>query len=190
MQHEDVDLKQELRQLSTETTHLVKQEIELLKAELNQKTDTLKDELRDATAEFKHATEVARNEVAEAGKKAGIGAGLFGGASLLGLGAFGALTAAIIAGIAEFLPVWAGALITAVVYGAIAGGLAMAGKTKVSQAAEPLSHTTDRFKNVVTSGTEAVRNQVSPVPQRTLDSLKDVKQDVGQSWKSGGRQGR
>jgi uncharacterized membrane protein YqjE len=86
------------RQLSNQTTELVRHEVELAKAELRDK-----------------------------GKRAGLGAGMFGGAGALGLYALGALTAAIIAGIAEALPVWASALIVAALYGAIAGILALRG---------------------------------------------------------------
>jgi Putative Actinobacterial Holin-X, holin superfamily III len=56
-----------LKQASDQTTTLVRQEIELAKAELTTK-----------------------------GKQVGLGAGMFGGAGVFGLYAFGALTAAII----------------------------------------------------------------------------------------------
>jgi MFS family permease len=101
------------RQLSDQTTELVRHEVELAKAELQVK-----------------------------GKRAGIGASMFGGAGALGLYALGALTAAIIAGIAEALPVWASALIVAALYGAIAGILALRGKKKVQQATPPLPEET------------------------------------------------
>ncbi len=42
---------------------------------------------------------------------------MFGGAALLGLGAFGALTVFLIALISRALPVWAAALIVTLVYG-------------------------------------------------------------------------
>jgi MFS family permease len=100
------------RQLSNQTTELVHHEVELAKAELRVK-----------------------------GKRAGVGAGMFGGAGALGLYALGALTAAIIAGIAEVLPVWASALIVAAVYGAVAGILALRGKKQVQQATPPLPET-------------------------------------------------
>jgi MFS family permease len=101
------------RQLSDQTTELVRHEVELAKAELRVK-----------------------------GKRAGVGAGMFGGAGALGLYALGALTAAIIAGIAEALPVWASALIVAALYGAVAGILALRGKKKVQQATPPLPEET------------------------------------------------
>ena len=98
-----------LRQLSDETTTLVKQEVELAKAELQEK-----------------------------GKQAGIGAGMFGGAGLFGVGAFAALTACLIAVLESPLSLWLAALIVAVVYAAIAGVLAVRGKQKVKEAAPPV----------------------------------------------------
>jgi MFS family permease len=109
----DSSLADLARQLSNQTTELVHHEVELAKAELRVK-----------------------------GKRAGVGAGMFGGAGALGLYALGALTAAIIAGIAEVLPVWASALIVAALYGAIAGILALRGKKKVQQATPPLPERT------------------------------------------------
>src|ERR1700750_531642 len=82
-----------LKQLSDQTTTLVRQEIELAKLELRDK-----------------------------GKQAGMGAGMFGGAGLFGLYAVGAMTAAIILGLATFLPGWAAALLGTVVHAAVARG--------------------------------------------------------------------
>jgi hypothetical protein len=98
-----------LRQLSEQTTKLVRQEIELAKAELTEK-----------------------------GKKAGIGAGMFGGAGALGFYAFGALTACVILALATAVDGWLAALIVAVVYGAAAGVLALTGKQKVTEASPPV----------------------------------------------------
>ena len=94
-----------LRELSNQTTTLVRQEIELAKAELTEK-----------------------------GKKAGTGAGMFGGAGIAGLFALAALTTAIIAALDTAMPLWLAALIVAVVYGAVAGVLAMRGKKEIDQA--------------------------------------------------------
>jgi hypothetical protein len=93
------------RQLSDQTTRLVRQEVELAKAELAVK-----------------------------GKRAGMGAGLFGGAGVLALFAFGALTAAVIAALSLAMDTWLAALIVAVVYGAAAGVAALMGKRKVDEA--------------------------------------------------------
>lgn len=98
-----------LKQLSDQTTTLVRQEIELAKLELQEK-----------------------------GKKAGVGAGMFGGAGAVGLYALGALTATIILALATFLPGWVAALIVTVVYGAIAGVLALRAKAEIKQATPPV----------------------------------------------------
>jgi uncharacterized membrane protein YqjE len=98
-----------LKQLSDQTTALVRQEIELAKLELQAK-----------------------------GKTAGIGAGMFGGAGVLGLYAVGALTATIILALATFLPGWVAALIVTVIYGAIAGILALRGRSQVKGATPPV----------------------------------------------------
>jgi hypothetical protein len=98
-----------LRDLSDHTTTLVKQEMELAKAELQEK-----------------------------GKQAGVGAGMFGGAGLFGLGAFAALTACLIAALDQAMEIWLAALVVAVAYGVIAAVLAMTGKQRVKQAVPPV----------------------------------------------------
>jgi len=98
-----------LKELSEQTTTLVRQELELAKLELTEK-----------------------------GKKAGIGAGMFGGAGIVGVFAVGALTACFILALATAVAGWLAALIVAAVYGGVAGVLALTGKSKVQQAVPPL----------------------------------------------------
>lgn len=100
-------------QLTDQTKRLVQQEMELAKAELSEK-----------------------------GKKAGLGAGMFGAAGLFGLFAFGALTATAIGVLDTAMPFWLAALIVTVVYGAIAGVLALTGKKKVTEATPPVPEQT------------------------------------------------
>jgi hypothetical protein len=96
-----------LKQLSQETSTLVKQELDLAKAEMTQK-----------------------------GKDAGVGAGFIGAGALFAMGTFGAVTACLIALLATALDhVWLAALLVAVVYGAVAGILAIQGKDKIQEAA-------------------------------------------------------
>jgi hypothetical protein len=98
-----------LKQASDQTTTLVRQELELAKAELTAK-----------------------------GKQVGLGAGMFGGAGVLGVYAFGALTAAIILALSLAMTGWVAGLIVAIVYGAIAGVLALQGKSKVKAGTPPV----------------------------------------------------
>jgi uncharacterized membrane protein YqjE len=120
-----------LRQLSEQTTTLVRQEIELAKVELTEK-----------------------------GRKAGIGAGMFGGAGALGFYALGAFTACLILALDLAVAGWLAALIVTVVYGAIAGVLALTGKRKVTEATPPVPEqavdsTKEDIRWVKTRATEA-----------------------------------
>ena len=82
--------------------------------------------------------ELAKAELAYKGKRAGIGAGMFGGAGVFGFYGLGALIAAAILVLATAITAWLSALIIAVVLAAIAGVLALQGKSKVQQATPPV----------------------------------------------------
>jgi uncharacterized membrane protein YqjE len=97
-----------LRQLSQETTTLVKQEIELAKAEMSEK-----------------------------GKQAGVGVGMFGGAGVSGLLALIFLSLAAVAAIDSATYAWLAALIVGAVWAGVAAVLAMQGRSKVQQATPP-----------------------------------------------------
>jgi hypothetical protein len=97
-----------LKQLSEETTTLVKQEIDLAKAEMTEK-----------------------------GKQAGIGAGMFGGAGVSGLLALIFLSFAGMAALDTSIAGWLAALIVGVVWTAVAAVLALQGKNKVQEAVPP-----------------------------------------------------
>jgi membrane protein len=86
--------------------------------------------------------ELARAEMIEKGKTAGIGAGMFAGAALLGVLALGALTAFLILSLSLVLDAWLAALIVALVYAAIAGVLVLAGKKKLTEATPPIPEQT------------------------------------------------
>ena len=102
-----------LKQASDQTATLVHQELELAKAELTTK-----------------------------GKQAGPGVGMFGGAGVFAVYAFGALTAAVILALSLAMTGWLAALIVATVYGAIAAVLALRGKSKVNAATPPMPEQT------------------------------------------------
>lgn len=102
-----------LKQLSQETTTLVKQELELAKAEM-----------------------------AEKGKQAGTGAGLFGGAGVTALLALIALTLTLIYALGTAMEDWIAALIVTVMWAAVAGVLALTGKKKVQEAGPPVPEQT------------------------------------------------
>ncbi|MBV9440935.1 MAG: phage holin family protein [Candidatus Eremiobacteraeota bacterium] len=83
---------------------------------------------------FRQELALAKAELLEKSRPAAASAGMFGGSALFGLGAFGALTASLIALIGLALPVWAAALIVTVVYGIVAAVLGLTGKKKLQEA--------------------------------------------------------
>jgi uncharacterized membrane protein YqjE len=110
-----------IKQLTEQTKTLARQEIELAKAELTEK-----------------------------GKKAGLGAGMFGAAGLLGFLALATLTACAVLALATAVAPWLAALIVATIYGAIAGGLALIGKKELQEATPPVpEQTVDTVKEDV-----------------------------------------
>ena len=84
--------------------------------------------------------ELAEAEMMIKGKRVGLGAGMFGGAGLLGLFGLGALTVAAILGLAIVLPGWASALIVAGIYLGLAGIIALMGGIELRRA-KPLPPT-------------------------------------------------
>jgi uncharacterized membrane protein YqjE len=97
-----------VKQLSEQTSTLVRQEIELAKTELTEK-----------------------------GRTAGKAAGMLGGAGVAGLLALGALTAFLILLLAEAMDAWVAALIVTVVYAVVAGILALTGRERVREGMPP-----------------------------------------------------
>ncbi|HSO97831.1 MAG TPA: phage holin family protein [Solirubrobacteraceae bacterium] len=80
---------------------------------------------------------LAQAEMTEKAKQAGRGAGMFGGAGLMGLLALATLTTTLIAALSEGMDVWVAALIVTVIYAAGAAVLALSGKRHVTEATPP-----------------------------------------------------
>jgi hypothetical protein len=95
-----------------------------------------------ATALARKEVDLAKAEMGLKAKRLGIGAGAFGGAGLIALLALGALTAAAIMGLAEAVDGWLAALIVAAAYGAVAGILALIGRSRVQAGTPPLPEET------------------------------------------------
>jgi uncharacterized membrane protein YqjE len=76
---------------------------------------------------------LAQAEVAEKGKRVGVGLGMFSAAGLLAFFGVATLIATAVLAIAEGLPGWAAALIVAVALFLAAGVLAVLGRSKVSE---------------------------------------------------------
>jgi uncharacterized membrane protein YqjE len=96
----------------------------------------------DLSALVRQELRLAQAEMTEKGKRAGLGAGLFGGAGVVTLLALGSLTTCLIAALAEGMDVWLAGLIMTVLYGAIAGVLALTGKKQIVEASPPVPEQT------------------------------------------------
>jgi putative superfamily III holin-X len=102
-----------VKQLAGQTSTLVRQEIDLAKAEMSEKASI-----------------------------AGKGAGLIGGAAVVGLLAAGALTAFLILLLSEAMDAWLAALIVTVVMAAVAAALGLAGRNRIRAATPPVPEQT------------------------------------------------
>jgi hypothetical protein len=102
-----------VKQLAGQTSTLVRQEIDLAKAEMSEKAGI-----------------------------AGKGAGMFSGAAVVGLLAAGALTACVVLALSKAVPDWLAALIVALVLGAVAAVLALQGRDRIRAATPPVPEKT------------------------------------------------
>jgi len=108
-----------MKKLSSDLSTLMRQELELAKAELTQK-----------------------------GKEAGMGAGFIAGAAVFGLLAMGTFTVLVLLVLNAVMKDWLAALIVTLVYGVVAYVLVQRGRQKLKDAG-------------------------SPVPQQTVETLKE-----------------
>src|SRR4051812_414880 len=106
-----------VKDLSSQTSTLVRQEIELARAEIQQK-----------------------------GKLAGKGAGMLGGAAIAALLALGALTAALVALLDKAMATWVAALIVMALWAIVALVLAKAGQKSLKSATPPAPKTVETVK--------------------------------------------
>ena len=106
-----------VKDLSSQTSTLVRQEIELARVELQQK-----------------------------GKLAGKGAGMLGGAAIAALLALGALTAGLVALLGTAMATWVAALIVMALWAVVALVLAKAGQASLQRATPPAPQTIETVK--------------------------------------------
>ena len=99
--------------------------------------DLVQDLSRQTSTLIRQEMRLAQAELAEKGKHAGKGAGMFGGAGLVALYGVGALIAAAILGLATVLEPWIAAAAVGVGLLVIAGLLALTGKKEIDEAGPP-----------------------------------------------------
>ena len=86
--------------------------------------------------------ELAKVEMAEKGRRAGLGLGLVAAAGVSALLALGTLTACVVLALDGAMPAWLAALIVALAWSVVAPVLASVGKQKMEQAGTPVPEQT------------------------------------------------
>jgi membrane protein len=99
--------------------------------------ELVQDLSRQTSTLIRQEMRLAQAELAEKGRHAGKGAGMFGGAGLVALYGVGALIAAAILGLATVIEPWIAAAAVGVGLLVIAGLLALTGKKEIEEANPP-----------------------------------------------------
>ena len=96
----------------------------------------------DLSLLLRQEIDLAKAEMAEKGRRAAPGLGMFGGAGIVALCAAGALTAFLILVFSTFLPDWAAALVVGAVLATVAYVLIQQGKERVADVGPPVPEQT------------------------------------------------
>ena len=104
--------------------------------------DLVKQLSQQVSTLVRQEVELAKVEMGEKGKKAGVGIGMFGGAGIAGLLALGSLTAFLILVLDLAMPAWAAALIVTALWAVAAGVLALQAREKVKEVGKPIPEQT------------------------------------------------
>lgn len=104
--------------------------------------EVAKDLTRDLSTLMRQELQLAKAELSEKGRTAAPGVGMLSGAALVALCGAGALTAFAVLILSLFLPEWLAALVVGVLLAAVAFVLVRQGKERVSQAGKPIPEQT------------------------------------------------
>ena len=126
----------------------------------NASTGELISQLTAQTSRLVHdEIRLAQKEFRESAKHAGIGAGLFSVAGVFAVFGAATLIAAIVAAISLVLPVWAAALIVAVVLLAVGGVAALIGKKQVQEASPVAQQTVSNVREDIQEVKDATHDR-------------------------------
>ena len=128
-----------VKDLTHQASTLVHQEVELVKVEVSENL------------------ELAKAELTDKGKKAGVGVGAFAAAGVAGVLALGAFTAFLILALDGVMPSWAAALCVTALWVLAGVPFALYGRTKIKEVGTP----------VPTKTVEAVKEDVAWLKDQT-----------------------
>jgi uncharacterized membrane protein YqjE len=104
--------------------------------------DLVRELSHQVTTLARQEVELAKVEMAEKGKRAGLGAGLLAGSAVAGLLMLGALTAFLVLALDGAMPAWVAALVVTILWGLVAAGLAWMGREKLGDVGTPVPEKT------------------------------------------------
>lgn len=110
--------------------------------------ELVKDLSRDTSLLVRQEIALAKAEMAEKAEKAGVGLGMLAGAAVAALLMLGTLTAFLVLALDGAMPAWTAALVVTLCWAVVAGVLALLGR-------------------------QALREMGSPMPEQTMESVKE-----------------
>jgi uncharacterized membrane protein YqjE len=108
--------------------------------------ELVKDLASQTSTLVRQEIDLAKAEVTEKGKLAGKGAGMLGGAAVAALLGLGAFTALLIIALDAALPLWLAALIVTVLWLVVAAVLGLSGKKALQASTPPAPQTVETVK--------------------------------------------
>jgi uncharacterized membrane protein YqjE len=108
--------------------------------------ELVKDLASQTSTLVRQEIKLAQAEVAEKGKVAGRGAGMLAGAAIAALLMLGTLTALLVIALDSAMPLWLAALIVTLLWGVVAAVLAQAGRKALQSATPPAPQTVETVK--------------------------------------------
>lgn len=110
--------------------------------------ELVRDLSRDTSLLVRQEIALAKAEMAEKAEKAGVGLGMLAGAAVAALLMLGTLTAFLVLALDGAMPAWTAALVVTLCWAVVAGVLALLGR-------------------------QALREMGSPMPEQTMESVKE-----------------
>jgi hypothetical protein len=177
-------------QLASEAGTLVRLELDLARAEIEERIDAVRSELGEtaelARSETSDQLERLRSDAGEKARKAGSAAGMFGAAGIGALLALGALTAALVLLLNRVMPADLAAAVVALAWGLVAATAALRGRDAMRDAGrlDAGSYLPRRTISAVKNDLAQVGNAKQALPEQTIETVKEDVQWVKTRGKS------
>ena len=182
---DDRSLANLVTEMTSELSTLLRQELQLAKAELREEALRARDMAQQTAAEAQNAVredlQLAQEELKQEAKKAGIGAGMLAAAGVLGLVTFLLLAWAIAWAINEIAWNWVGFLVTGILFGVIAAVLALSGRNKLQQVNPKPDRAIEAAKRdvqMIKDNSRERAQSVNPKPEQTIETLREDAQMI------------